>query len=383
MQAEPPIHSAASFSPGSGGASQGRFSQQPPPTRFTVERVLRVLFFAAVLAVVGLLLWYFVRLVVYLLIGVILSYLMRPILYRFQSLGLGHIPAIMVTFVVVLGTLSLLLTYLVPFIAGQLSEISQQISPDMIGGIAETVEARLSEFVPPVKDGTIRDGVTRVFDTLFQEDRLTRLAGSVLDTFTNIFYALLVIPFVTFFFLKDGTKIRAALLRLVPNRYFEVTLAIIEKIETNIGRYFRGLLLQSFSIATLATVLLYVVGLKYAFAVGVFAGLANTIPYFGPLIGFIAGSVVGIAQTGDFSMVMNVLLAMGITQIADNIFFQPLIFSRAARAHPLVILFVVLMGAQLAGIVGMLVAIPFTTTVAVTVQQVFWSMRNYRILKAG
>ena len=80
-------------------------------------------------------------------------------------------------------------------------------------------------------------------------------------------------------------------------------------------------------------------------------------------------------------MFIPILIAMGITQVMDNIFFQPLIFSRAARAHPLIILFVVLVGAQLAGIVGMLVAIPLTTTIRVIIEQITWSVRNYRILQ--
>jgi predicted PurR-regulated permease PerM len=188
------------------------------------------------------------------------------------------------------------------------------------------------------------------------------------------------VPFVTFFFLKDGAQIRRSLLSWVPNRYFEVTLAIIDKVETNIGRYFRALLLQCFSIAVVASSLLYLVGLNEALAVGIFAGLANTIPYFGPFLGFIAGTLVGVAQTGDFSLVLGILIAMGLTQVSDNLLFQPLIFSRAAQAHPMVILFVVLVGAQLAGIVGMLIAIPLATTVRVIIEQVLWSWRNYRIL---
>jgi predicted PurR-regulated permease PerM len=168
----------------------------------------------------------------------------------------------------------------------------------------------------------------------------------------------------------------------VPNRYFEITLTIIEKVESNIGRYLKGLFVQCISIATVASVLLYLAGLDYALAVGVFAGLANTIPYFGTLMGFLAGAVVGIVQTGDFSLLLGVLIAMMATQLADNIFFQPFIFSRVAEAHPLIILFVVLIGAQLGGIIGMLLAIPVMTTLRVVSQQVLWSARNYEVLKA-
>ncbi len=353
-----------------------------PSPRLTVERVVRRGLAVALAVLVILLLWYFSRLVVFLVIGLVLSYLMRPIMYRFEGLGLGRISAILMTFVLVFGGAVILLTYLVPFLVEQINEIAQEISPERIQSVAAAVEGRVRR-VLPLQEGGVQEGFTNVFQTLFREDRLTNVVGSVVDIFTNIFYAVIVIPFITFFFLKDGAQIRHSLLRLVPNRYFEVTLAIVEKIETNAGRYFRALMIQSISIATVATVLLYVAGLKYALAVGIFAGLANTIPYFGPFIGFLAGTLVGIAQTGDFSLVPGVVLAMALTQIADNIFFQPFIFSRAARTHPLVILFVVLIGAQLAGIVGMLVAIPLTTIIRVTVEQILWSLRNYRILRTA
>lgn len=249
-----------------------------------------------------------------------------------------------------------------------------------VSDVATAIERHLRT-VLPLEPGAIVAGVTEALNRVVQEEHLTRLAGSVVGIFTNIFYAVLVIPFVTFFVLKDGPQLRRSVLRVVPNRYFELTLAILEKIEQTIGRYFRALLLQCTSVATLASVLLSLVGLEYAVAVGVFAGVANTIPYFGPVMGFLAGTLVGIVQTGDFSLVPGVILAMGLTKVVDDAFFQPFIFSRAAEAHPLVILFVVLIGAQLAGILGMLVAIPVTTILRVTVSQVLWSLRNYRILK--
>ena len=204
--------------------------------------------------------------------------------------------------------------------------------------------------------------------------------GLVVGFFTEVFYTIIVIPFVAFFLLKDGSQIRRSLYRVVPNRYFEMTLAMNGKIESNLGRYFRGLFMQSLAVATVATGLLTITGLEFALAVGIFTGIANTIPYFGPLMGFVAGTLLGVAQTGDLSLLAPVLIAMGITQLADNLVFQPLIFARAARVHPLVILFVVLIGAQVGGILGMLVAIPITTVALVALQQMFWSIRNYRII---
>ncbi len=360
---------------------------QNPPLRstpirsaITVERVIRFVIAVVLLAAAGALLWYFSRLVLYLLAGFLIAYLIRPIVDRFQGIGINRVTAILITFVIVFGVISVLLTYLVPFFGSQISDITQQITEEKVGSWAISIESQLRQRIPAIEQGMVIEGVQRVSSTLFQEQQFTQIVGSVVDVFTDLFYAILVIPFVTFFFLRDSNKIRSKVLRFVPNRYFEATLSIIEKIETSIGRYFRGLLLQCTYVAVVATITLSFTDLNYALVVGIFTGVANSIPYFGPFMGLIAGSLVAIAQTGDFSLIPGLLTAMGLTQAVDNILIQPLIFSRAAQRHPLIILFVVLIGAQLAGLVGMLIAIPLTTTVLVTIEQILWSLRNYRIL---
>ncbi|MFW5972598.1 MAG: AI-2E family transporter [Bacteroidota bacterium] len=349
--------------------------------RSMADRGLRWALSLGVISVTLLAVWYFASLVVYLGIGVLLAYLLKPLVNRLQGIGIPRIPAIVIAAVAVVGFLITLGTYLAPPVIRQLSDLSQQLTIDTITQVSRSVEVWLDRFLP-IPEGTIMESMQRAGDTLMQEDRLTAAFSSLVTLFTDLFYAVLVIPFVTFFFLKDGTKIRHALFRLVPNRHFEITLSIVDKVETILGRYFRGLVVQCASIALVASLLLHIVGLRYAVPVGLFTGLANTIPYFGPFIGFLAGGVVAISQTGNFSLVPGVLVAMVLTQIADNAFFQPLIFARVARTHPLIILFVVLIGAHLAGIIGMLIAIPLATVIRVAIEQVVWSFRNYRILQS-
>jgi predicted PurR-regulated permease PerM len=367
------------------GPSSGE-ENPPSSNQWSLDRIIRFLLGATGIAFAGWLLWYFAGLVIYLVVGGILAYLLRPFVDRVQGLGVGRVPAILVTFVLLFGAMVVLLTYIVPFVARQVGDLSQLITIDAAQQVASYVEDQL-QLLFPLEDGVVVEGMREALNALTRgglvgDDRMAETVSSVVALFTNIFYALLVIPFVTFFFLKDGVQIRRTLLRLVPNRYFEITLAIIDKVERNTGRYFRALLVQCFSVAVVATLMLYLVGLDSALSVGIFTGLANTIPYFGPFLGFVAGTLVGVAQTGDLSLVPGIFAAMAVTQVADNLLFQPLIFSRAARAHPMVILFVVLIGAQLAGIVGMLVAIPMATTIRVVAEQIAWSLRNYRIMRS-
>lgn len=353
---------------------------------YTLDRIVRILLWGAGVTITGWVLWYFAGLVVYLVIGGILAYLLRPVVDWLQGLGMRRVPAILGTFVLVLTGLTIVLTSIVPFVGKQVQELTQLVSVDMATNVASYLENRIRGVVP-IDQGTLVKNVEQMAKSLMEGDlvkgdQVAQTVGSVVAVFTNIVYAVVIIPFVTFFLLKDGLKIRQSLLRLVPNRYFEVTLAILDKVEGNISRYFWALLVQSSSIAIIASVLLWLVGLQSAIAIGIFTGLANTIPYFGPFLGFLFGALVGIAQTGNLVLVPWVALAMAITQLADNVFLQPIIFSRAANAHPLVILFVVLIGARLGGIVGMLVAIPLTTTVRVVVEQLLWSFRNYRIMRS-
>lgn len=354
-------------------------------TAFTLDRVIRFVFGAAVVGAVGWMLWYFAGIVLYLLVGGVLAYLLRPLVDHIQAFGMGRVPAIFVAFVLVGGVIGVGVTSIIPFIVQQVQDLSQLITIDTAVYVANYLEGQIRQ-VAPLEPGVLEENVRQVGQSLLRGDlvkgeRIADTLGSVMAVFTNIVYAVVIIPFVTFFLLKDELKIRRSLLHLVPNRYFEVTLSILAKVEVNIGRYFRALLVQGTAIALLASLLLWIVGLRGAIAIGIFTGLANTIPYFGPFLGFLAGTLVGIAQTGDMSLVPGVAIAMALTQLADNVLLQPLIFSRAAQTHPLVILFVVLVGAQLGGLIGMLVAIPVTTTIRVVVEQLLWSLRNYRILR--
>jgi len=356
-------------------------------TALTLDRVLRFVLMVGTVAAAGWGLWYFAGIVLYLAVGGILAYLLRPLVDRIQSLGLGRVPAILLSFVALLGVVAVVVTSVVPFVTRQVQDLSQLITVDTAAYVANLLQSQVQPVVP-LEPGVLEKNVRQLAESLLQGDliegqQVAQTVSSVVTVFTNIVYAVVIVPFVAFFLLKDELKIRRRLLSLVPNRYFEVTLSILAKVEVNIGRYFRALLVQGTAVAVIASGLLWIVGLRGAIAIGIFTGLANTIPYFGPFLGFLAGTLVGIAQTGDAALVPGVALAMALTQLADNVLLQPLIFSQAAQTHPLVILFVVLVGAQLGGLVGMLVAIPVTTTIRVVAEQLLWSLRNYRILRAG
>lgn len=349
----------------------------------TLEKVIKFLVGLAGLTLLYLVFINYTNLIGYGIIAMILSYILDPIVNRMQSSGMNRTLAITLTLSSVILILVWISTTIIPIIANQMVELAGQMNIENIQGIIAQIETRLIKSFSFLPEGFLSDNVTTVIEELFNVGGLPNAVSNIIGIFTNLFSAFLVIPFATFFFLKDGSRIRRDILQLVPNKYFETTLSIIDKIETRLGIYFRSVLLQSLLVATTSWLGLTLVGLNNSLSVGISIGIANTIPYFGPIIGYILSAIVSIIEVGDFSLVLPCILAIFCVQLLDNVVFQPLIFSKSADMHPLAILFIILVGAETAGILGMLIAIPIATIIRITITQFSWSFRNYQVFRVG
>lgn len=351
-------------------------------TNITLERVVKSVLILTGLIVVGLLLYNYATLVGYAIIAMILSYILDPIVNRVQAAGMNRTWAITLTLSALILILVWISTNIIPIIANQMVELAGQLNIQNIQNITQRIEIRLAKDFTFLPEGFLSENLTTIFEGLFDVGELPTAVGNIIGVFTNIFSAFLVIPFATFFFLKDGSKIRRDMLKIVPNKYFETTLSLIDKIETRLGIYFRSVMLQSLIVAITSWIGLSIVGLNNALSVGIAVGLANTIPYFGPIIGYILSIIVSIIEVGDFSLVLPCIIAILFVQILDNVVLQPFIFSRSADIHPVAILFIILIGAETAGILGMLVAIPIATVVKITINQIRWSLNNYYVFRS-
>ncbi|WP_069130231.1 AI-2E family transporter [Rhodohalobacter halophilus] len=347
----------------------------------TPENIFKTVVGIAALTIVGLIVFNYINLVAYALIAMLLSYLLDPIVNRMQSSGMNRTLAITVTLSSVILLIAWISTSVIPIVANQMAGLTRQLTIDNMIFIANQVELQLREYLDFIPPGYLRENIEVLAGDFFNIGRFSDILSDLIGIFTNLFAAFLIIPFATFFFLKDGFKIRRDLLELVPNKYFESTLTLIDKIETRLGYYFRSVALQCTLVGIAAWLALSFAGLNNAASVGIAIGIANSIPYFGPLIGYILSIIISIIETGDFSLVLPSIMAVLFAQILDNVVLQPLIFSKSADIHPVAILFIIMIGAQTAGILGMLVAIPIATVIKITINQVVWSFNNYHIFR--
>ncbi len=340
--------------------------------------------------------WYFSNITIYLVASLILAALLRPLtnrLHDFHVLG-QHIPrwaAILLSY----GSIVLLLFSLgflfYPLINNQI-EILSGLD---LEGIYDTVKQPVSKLERILfqyelidgKPGTLFEEIQKSVISSIKDFDFTSFIGGVINTTSSLFVGLMAIAFISFFLLLENGLLRRNLLNLIPNPYFELSVATFTKVEKLLSNYLSGLLVQMLTIFSFASLGLSILGVEYSLTIALFAAVANLIPYAGPILGASFGIIVGIS-TGNFEtstelnyLILKILSVFAVVQVTDNILVQPLIFSKSVKAHPLEIFVVIFAGAKIAGVPGMIFAIPVYTIFRVSIIEFFNGYKSYRIFK--
>ena len=214
------------------------------------------------------------------------------------------------------------------------------------------------------------------------------LVFSTINNFTNILSSIVsviaisvIVPFMTFFILKDNKWLIRSIINIMPNKYFEMSYSVINKISIQLGRYVRGWILDAFLVGLLSGVGLTILGIKNSVTIGIVAGIGHLIPYFGPIVGGVPAILISIIQFGDLSMLPSIIFMFLLIYAFDNGFIQPNVFSKSTDFHPLIIIILIIAGEQLLGIFGMLIAVPTATVIRTAAKEIYSGFKNYKIIK--
>jgi predicted PurR-regulated permease PerM len=189
---------------------------------------------------------------------------------------------------------------------------------------------------------------------------------------------LFAVFFLTFFFMKDDIRFAGLAQQLIGEQHAERLTALSEKINRLLSRYYIGLLIEIASMITLLYIGMAIFGVKSALLMAFFSGMLNAIPYLGPLIGALCSCLFGVVNclsVNDYQAILPTTLEIAgtfiVANLIDNIVLQPVIYSKSVKAHPVEIFLVIIMGWTLAGIMGMLFAIPVYTMIRTITVELF------------
>jgi len=340
--------------------------------------------------VVAFLIWEFSNIVFYLLMSIILSLIGKPLVKRINAFKIGRYSmpnglSAFLTLLIIIFFVGAFFSIFVPLVARQASVISNIDLDSLSQSIQEPLlelENYLHYYGILGKEETINQVLEIQFKSILNLTSFSTVLGSMVGLTGTIFIAVFSILFLTFFFLKDAFILDELVDNLTPLQYQNEVNHIIKQSKRLLGRYFIGLIIEITLMITMLTIGLTIFGVENAVLIGFFGGMMNIIPYLGPLIGAIIGVILAIStilSTGYYSQIVSVtiiiLSVFAFAKLIDDFILQPLIYSNSVKAHPVEIFLVILIAGTMAGITGMILAIPTYTVLRIIAKEFLSQLR--------
>ncbi len=358
-----------------------------------MKQVIKYTGYVLALIIIGFLTWKFYYIIGWVLIAAVLSFIGQPLVRFFdkihiKKLRIPHSLSVILSLLVIVLLLLGLLAVFVPLIINQAETISKidvnRLAQNLQGPL-QWIDGRLHEF-GVIPDGqTMQDFIVTKIKSIVNLGSVGSFLSGFISVAGNIFIGLFSILFIAFFFLKDENLFEEGLLLVIPQKHHTATRKVIADSKNLLVRYFIGVFLEVIGVMSLITFGLWIFGVKNALLIGFFGGIMNIIPYLGPIIGSVIGISLGITGTlafGSFNELLPVIFKLAgvfiVVNFIDNNILVPMIYSRSVKSHPLEIFMVIIMGGGLAGLPGMLLAVPVYTLLRVIAKEFF---NQFRVVK--
>ena len=340
----------------------------------------------AITAAILFLIWYFSSVVIYILVSAVLAIMGRPVVswllkIRISGRTMPRWAAASITLVVIMAVLLGILSLFIPLIFSKINEFAHLDFASVLASVEEPIahaQAYMQRtFAMPETSFSLTDTLATKIKELINYDTLNNTFTSILNVALSTLISIFSISFITFFFLKEDGLFYSMVTAMFPERLQQNVTRALDSITYLLSRYFTGLLTESLILMVVISTVLIIFGMKTdnALMVGLIMGVMNVIPYAGPLIGGVISAFMGIVTPIEgytaIASVMIICCTLFCIKGFDDFVLQPTIYSERVKAHPLEVFLVILLAGYMAGIVGMLLAIPSYTVLRVLAKEFF------------
>ena len=322
------------------------------------HKIAKVLYFICFAVIALLCLWACYILIIPLALGFIIAFMGTPFVDNLERRGINRSMGALILFVGIGVVLSLGVKIIIPIIQDQVTTIQADL-PQYEITFLEKISSGKQYLSTMFGEELVNKYQEKVISTI--KAGITELEVLVPLWISSIFSALgtfIFVPVIAFFFINEGTDIKKNIVSLLPNRYFEMILMIIHQINNQLGSYIRGQFYDCAVIGILVSIGLSIVGVNGAITIGIFAGVANAIPYLGPIIGAIPATILLLVDPHATFPWWSVPIVFLIVNLLDNSIVYPMTVGKSLEVHPLIVILGILFGGSIAGIPGMILAVP-------------------------
>jgi len=280
-----------------------------------------------------------------------------PVLRR----GLSWMTSLMLVFFSTVTLLVLVLSFVVPILMRELHSFAEQGIP--------TIQAQWRNWLGAFQQVLLtylpseaQEMLPTYFNSMGSEighwvsAQLYKIAP-IVGRFAGTVATMFLVPIMTFYLLMDIHRLKSGFMALFPRGRRSEVQALVNKVDWVLGHFIRGQLLVALIIGLSIAAVLHIIGVPYALAIGLFAGVLNMIPYIGAPAGFVP-AVLMAAVVGGTSMVLMVIISMYCVHLFEGKVVVPTIVGKSVGLPPVVIIFSLIAGAEIGGVIGMLLAVP-------------------------
>ncbi|MBD2848003.1 AI-2E family transporter [Paenibacillus sp. IB182496] len=314
-----------------------------------------------------------------LILAGIAYYLLNPLVNWLERKKIKRLYSIFVIFLLIAGLLTILLFTVIPLIDKQIrdlidnlptygEQIQEEFNLFMSSGLMSQAQNWLS-----IEPSDLTSDITSRA-TAFLDDAWSSL-GSFVGALKEVVLAIITLPFILYYLLKDGKRMPRYIASGLPTRMRSHSLRIMREINTQISGYIRGQIIVSCCIGLLLYIGYLIIGLKYSLVLALIAACTAIIPYLGPAIAITPALIV--AMVTSPIMLIKMIVIWTIVQLIEGKFISPQIMGKTLQVHPITIIFVIITAGNLFGVLGIILAVPGYAVLKVIVTNLFiWVRRK-------
>jgi predicted PurR-regulated permease PerM len=308
-------------------------------------------------------------------IAMVISYLLNPIVNLLSQRGMSRSMAVLLIYTLFISSIVILIINTVPLLELQLNELAEHL-PEW----NSRLQAMIREYNDHGKEMlpmSIQAGVDKALKKL--EQGISNHVGNMMSgigSTLNQLLLVLIIPFLAFYMMKDIKVIERSFMTLFPRSRRRELVRLLREMDHALGNYIRGQLIVCGVVGLLAYIGYLIIGLPYALLLALVVAVFNVIPYLGPIFGAIPAVFVALTQSA--SMIAGVMVVNLVVQMLEGNVISPQIVGRTLHMHPLFIIFALLVGGEIGGIWGLILAVPFFAMAKVVAEHVIQHYIRHR-----
>ena len=352
----------------------------------TPQNILRVAVGLIITAAILFLVWYFSSVVIYILVSAVLAIVGRPLVNWLSRQHIGRFlmprwAAASLTLMVIMAVFMAIFSLFIPLIFGKINEFTHLDFTSVLASVEQPIEHAQEylqhTFALPETHFSLTDTLVDALKRIVNYNTINNTFTSIVNIALSSLITLFSITFITFFFLKEDGLFYSMVKALFPERLQANVERALNSITVLLSRYFTGILTESLILMVVISTTMILFGMKTdnALLIGLIMGVMNVIPYAGPLIGGIISAFIGIVTPieGMTAITTVIVICSSLFCIKgfDDFVLQPTIYSERVKAHPLEVFLVILVAGYMAGVLGMLLAIPSYTVLRVLAKEFF------------